>query len=63
MTSWYCVELWRVLLAIWVMAASNVLAYYGGLSRKRYAIALSAGFYVVGLLLLLIPTTAGGGGR
>ena len=60
MTSWYCVELWRLLVFAFMMLLSGGFVFGGSTKVERWLI----GLVIAGgaWLLLLIPTTAGGGG-
>ena len=62
MTSWYCVELWRVMIALPLLVVGSTFSVDG--LRRKDGLMFLVGFVATAgsVLLLLIPTVAGGGG-
>ena len=62
MTSWYCVEMWRMMIALPLLMCGSVLVS-NGLHKQKGVMFLVGIMATAGaILLLVIPTTAGGGG-
>ena len=67
MTSWYCAELWKLMVFASMMMLSGGFVFGGSTKVERWLTKVER--WLIGLviaggawLLILIPTTAGGGG-
>lgn len=61
MTSWYCVELWRLFVFAMMFLASGVAAVRGGQLRKS-SVGVLACFLALSAWVFIVWTTIAGGG-
>jgi len=63
MSNWYCVQLWQVIVGMFLVFIGGNCCVMFAERRQRSALWLAVGVAVstIGVLVILLPTVAGGG--